>query len=656
MKLVSPFIKKLYTISALVLLIALNGCGGDSSSSSSSFTPADSGTPSLELSISADATEIPSDGKTAIALTSILRDQEGNPVAGSPVNLVSSSGQITMIDDGNTNAQGAVSAQLTISSPALVDVIVTASVDAVSESLSLPVVGTTLVMNVQNSSALGKSVPIELTLLDSSNQPIEGETITLSSMLGNPFDTNAPVTNNEGKATAFLTTNIEGKETLSASALSNTVSSPQNQITIDSNVFSLMQSDINGNPVFQAVPFSETSYIKLTWSSDSEPVANQTVSLSTTKGTFVSSGDLFAELDTEDNGEIIIAIEDQDQPGLATVTATGIKPGDDGSDALSTNIEITFVSDDPQQITLAALPPSINVTETTTVSAQVTDALGNPVPYTVVALSITDQGGGSISPGEIITDLNGLAEATFTPNRSAQIVEAVEIIGTVRSNASVTNNVLITVSEESLGVTIGTGNTSFVTKQETSYLIQYIARVTDINGLGIPDANVDVSIAPYSFRKGFFQPVDTNNNGQETGPGDYISGSFDRWRIVITTDPDCANEDVNANGLLDLGEDTNGDSVLSPGQVASLDPQVNGEISLTDEFGETYIDIRYPQDHADWVRYEITATITTDQNTVVKDIALPWLPTDINELDEGDTPPANQNSPWGRSDDCTNID
>ena len=652
MKLVSPFIKKLYTISALVLLIALNGCGGDSSSSSSSFTPADSNNPSLEaqfiLSISADAIEIPSSGDTAVTLTSILRDQEGNPIAETPINFVSSSGQITMVDDGNTNAQGTASAQLTIDSPALVDVIVTASVDTTSESLSLPVVGTTLTMNVQDISAVGKSVPIELTLLDSSDQPIIGEAIALSSLLGNPIDNSAPITNDEGKTTALLTTNIEGIETLFASALNNTVSSAQKQITIDSNVFSLIQTDINGNPIFQAVPFSETSYVKLTWSSDSVPIANETVSLSTTKGFFASSGNELAELDTNDNGELIIAIEDLLQPGLAEITASG---GD-----LSTNIQITFVSDDPQQISLSALPPSINVLETTTIVVLVTDATDNPVPYTVVALSIADQGGGSIGPGEITTDLNGLAEATFTPNRSAQIIEAAEITGTVKSDPSINSSVFITVSEEALGVTIGTGNSSAIIKQGTSFLNQYIARVTDINGLGIPGAKVDVSIAPYEYHKGYYQPTDGDGNGQQTDPDDYNSSEFDRWTIVITTDSACPNEDVNANGLLDLGEDTNGDSVLSPGQVASLDPQVNGEISLTDEFGETYIDIRYPQDHASWVRYEITATITTDQNTVVKDIALPWLPVELGELTTQDLPPANENSPWGRSNDCTNID
>ncbi|PCI50570.1 MAG: hypothetical protein COB51_03080 [Moraxellaceae bacterium] len=566
------------------------------------------------------------------------------------INFTSSSGQITANDDGITNQQGTATALLSISSPALVNVDITVTVDGLSESLSLPVVGTTLVMDVQDFSALGKSVPIELTLLDSSSQPIEGEAIELTSRLGNPLDNSAPITDSEGKAFASLTTSIEGIEVLSASALNASISSTQKQINIERDVFDLMQTDDNSDPIFQAVPFSETGYVTLIWSEDLIPVSNEAVVLGLTRGVFVSTGTNSAELDTDINGEILIEIEDELEPGAAELTASAR----DGE--LSANMQITFIADDPQLISLTALPDSINVTETATVEALVTDALNYPVPNTVVAFSINDQGGGSISPGEVTTDINGVAETTYTPNHSTQTIGAAEIIGTVKSNTSASNNAFITVSEASLGVTIGTGNTSYITKQETSFLVQYIARVTDINGLGIPGANVDVSIAPVEFAKGFFEPTDALNKGQITDPGEYNPIIFDRWKIVVTTDPVCPNEDLNENGLLDPGEDTNGDGVLSPGQVASLDPQVNGEIALTDEYGETYIDIRYPQDHANWVRYSITATITTDQNTVVEDVALPWLPVNIEELTVLDVPPANVVSPWGSSSDCSNIE
>jgi hypothetical protein len=67
---------------------------------------------------------------------------------------------------------------------------------------------------------------------------------------------------------------------------------------------------------------------------------------------------------------------------------------------------------------------------------------------------------------------------------------------------------------------------------------------------------------------------------------------------------ECDNEDINGNGILDVGEDTNDDEFLTPGIVGTLS---FAETNITDENGQAELEYRYPANYGFW--YDIVITI-----------------------------------------------
>jgi len=110
--------------------------------------------------------------------------------------------------------------------------------------------------------------------------------------------------------------------------------------------------------------------------------------------------------------------------------------------------------------------------------------------------------------------------------------------------------------------------------------------VTDSNGTPISDAEVILSIYPSRYFKG--------------------TPSLDTSSKVTIDAIGCDNEDINRNGLLDIGEDRNGNNQLDPGNVITVD-------NLTIKTGTNgYADFNvvYAIQYAWWVEAEIMARVS----------------------------------------------
>ena len=62
----------------------------------------------------------------------------------------------------------------------------------------------------------------------------------------------------------------------------------------------------------------------------------------------------------------------------------------------------------------------------------------------------------------------------------------------------------------------------------------------------------------------------------------------------------CPNEDINGNGILDAGEDTNGDGQLTPGNVVSIPSS-----ATTDANGQALVEMAYAKQFGAWVDVSI---------------------------------------------------
>ena len=130
--------------------------------------------------------------------------------------------------------------------------------------------------------------------------------------------------------------------------------------------------------------------------------------------------------------------------------------------------------------------------------------------------------------------------------------------------------------------------------------------------------------------------------------GIYLRGSWrydsvdSIWKPTDVTV--CDNEDVDSNGILDLGEDTNGDEQLTPGNVGTVSLTNGG---VTDENGYAELEYRYPESYAFWYFAEVSVfgQSTGSEAQASMKYQLEILGDDIS--DEGVSPPKN---PFGEGD------
>ncbi len=198
-------------------------------------------------------------------------------------------------------------------------------------------------------------------------------------------------------------------------------------------------------------------------------------------------------------------------------------------------------------------------------------------------------------------------------------------------------------SDDEIGrIVIGNGNT-LTSLNNLQYQDPFVIQLTDVNGNAVRNTRVTIKLRSISYNKGAYQ---------KTGNG---------WRANYTV-RDCVAEDTNNNGILDTGEDINGNGRLEPTNPATIAPHIDlvptltsgSDILVTDEFGFGYFSVTYPKSEGNWSAIEITATakFSGSENVATKTENLPTLLTDLE--DEDVLPLGGDGlSPYGTVGDCT---
>lgn len=250
--------------------------------------------------------------------------------------------------------------------------------------------------------------------------------------------------------------------------------------------------------------------------------------------------------------------------------------------------------------------------------------------------------GGTFTAGSgtqtLYSDANGVVTTAYVPSTRSSPTNGV----TVRACYGVSDNdpnllncttnavQTLTVTSEPLSVTIGT-NAKIVVGSLT-YTKQFNVVVVDSSGAVKPDVNIVASIDLPFYRKGFYTSVPTGWARTETAV--------------------CASEDTNRNGVLETGEDLNGNGSLEP---RKADVSVRLLSSRTDASGSAILEVTYNQDHGSWVDAVITVSASGIAGTEGRaSYALAPVPVDATAVKDASTPPAFVVSPYGTTASCTN--
>lgn len=617
--------RKLSTLPTLLIAfmgLALGACssGGTDSSFAGSGNGGTNGgagpdTPEpASVTVLTSSPQLPSAGGSEVTITALVRDAQNRVMADVPVVFSSSSGILT-VNEVTTLENGTATASLgTAGDPTNRTITVTADVNGLTGSVDVNVVGTTITLQGPSSLAQGDSATYSIVLADSSGDGIAGQTVDVASANGNTLASASLTTDSLGQAQVEVTASAPGDDTLSATALGIT-SEVTLAVSDDSFVITAPEPEAQ-------IPLNTPVTVTVNWTVGGVPQAGQTINFSTTRGTLSAT-----QAVTDANGDAAVDVQ-ASNAGAAVITATNPQQ-------TTTQVQVQFVATTADSIEVQASPFTVAPNEQSSITAIVRDAAGNLVANKAVDFGLDDVTGGSLSAGSATTNNQGRATISYTAGSTTSASNGVTVTATVRDTPAVSGSVNLTVAQLEVFISLGTGN-EINEPNQAQYRKEYAVQVTDSQGAGVEGVTVQMRIQSDAYYKGFwaFDNVAT------------------QWVQNVSTPLGCADEDVNRNGVLDPGEDNNGNGTIEAGNVATVASQSTGNGTFTtDANGFGIVDVIYPQEFARWVDVTLTAqaTVQGTETTATAQFRLPIAASDVTDADS--SPPGNP-SPFGQSGSC----
>ena len=627
---ISKYSARLFLTAALATLAS---CGGGSPVPAGG-TPGVPGIPTAAtIQLLAGNSQMPSSGAAQIDVTAVVLSSTRQAVSGRTVTFSTGSDSSAFFNNisaaGVSDANGLVTAKLNVGSNKANRIItLSATADGATGTNSVDVTGTTVTISGSSSLSSGATGTLTVSVSDSAGAPLPNVAVTVASQTGNTIALTPAngITNNAGQITAAVTASKAGNDVITATAAG---ASKTQSLSVSNASFAFT------TPAGAAqIPLNTPTAVSVNWTNLGNAVVGSQVSFSATRGTITASAA------TDSAGNTPGVSISSASAGPAIISASG--PG--GTPAATLNV--VFVATSASSVTVQALPGTVQPTttsasqtnNTSTISATVRDAANNLVQNARVNFTITaDPSNGSLSAPSAITDSSGIATVNYIAGRTSSPQNGVVIRATVVDisgvplGTPVSSSVALTVGGSALFVRLGTDNLVGTSTTAPAYTRIYLAIVTDSAGnpapLGTP---VRFALRPTRYAKGSY----------------VVAGTA--W--AQNTTARCANEDLNFNGFLDSGEDTNGNSLLDPGGAASVTPS-----AATDASGFATATINYAKDHATWVEMVLEARAGVVGNDPPNDTLPFFLPGAAPDYNNKDIAPPGQRSPYGTGNLCTDT-
>jgi len=654
--------RKLRWFSVLAAL-ALAACGGGNSACDTSFSSCGStgGTTTVvatSVVLVTDSPTIPSDNSKAANLTAYVRDANNNFVSGALVVFTSDSGGLA-VTQATTDDNGVATATLnTLGDPSKRTIAVTATVtttkSVITANANVDVTGTALTLQGPKALTSGQSGTYTATLVDFAKTPIAGATVTVVPPAALTVANTTLTTDSNGVVT-FTGTATTGSGTVEVDSLgvAQTLT-----VAVNSDAVTFTAPAAN-----TLVPLNTQQTVTVNWSQAGAPVANATVNMATTRGCIVTGGTTTcagqpttSAVQTDASGNATITIV-SDNAGGATISGT-VAGGTVGTLAVQFIATTAAVIDvQPDVFTLATHG---GTPDHSTITAVVRDANNNLVTGATVAFTLNDVTGGTLTLPTAITDQQGRAQTAYNSSSTTSAANGVHITATVQGTA-ISKTVDLTVARQQVFISIGTGN-SVKEENAAQYSVDYIVQVTDAGGAGVANVPLSMSVLSQRYFKGLRTIVGSGWTTCYTIPNDEAN-------CLVGLVPDaavslgCADEDFNRNGILDPGENQNGNnpstvSAQNPNGVPTLEA---GNIALvspanptTDTNGFVLVHVYYPQEYAYYLQVTLQAQATV-QGTAFAAQSTFMLAGLADDFSDVKSAPPGIISPFGKSNTCSDM-
>ncbi len=591
----------------------------------------------LSVHAISDKNSILTGGTDVATVTVLVTDESNRAKAGEQIDFSSTGGVLQDIVP-LTDVNGEASAVLNLARDYRnQDITVTAASGSVIGEVTIASEGSEVSMAGPSSLVLGDEAELTVTLKAGNGEPIANEPVILTSAAGNTITPAEGNTDSNGNLVITVTSDA-GSDTVTASALEGTAVI-SHELTVANDILEFLTPTSS-----EELEVGSVTTVEVFWESEGAPVVGEDLRFGITAGQILGGS-----VATTNMAGIATIEVTSSSAGPATVSVASDEDGDP-----ATQLEIEFIATTPATVGLSASSTRVPTTDTSTITALVTDANGNPVKNQEVIFASADLKGGQLNPASAISDSSGQARVTFTAGNQATVFEAVEIVAQVQGT-TIVDSTRLTVVERVLNVTIGTTDLIRSINGETQYSLPFVVQVADGGGSPLEGASVEVSIRPVAYRKGYARLV--NSAGQFSEEVVSVNGQPavfqpDRWVIRSETSVTCQAEDLNGNRILDAGEDLNNNGSLDPQDPALVaadsvnSPTVEGGTITTDATGSGFFAVIYPQSNAQWAFLEITARAKAlgVEAEATFSSGLPILGT---EIDDTNTSPPNRFSPYG---------
>ncbi|MBU2280442.1 MAG: Ig-like domain-containing protein [Gammaproteobacteria bacterium] len=509
-----------------------------------------------------------------------------------------------------------------------IKVTATAGSENKTSDVDIKVIGTNINVVGPNAVVLGGTVEFSISLLDSTGKGIQNSVVQLSSSLKNTFNNVSPITDpSTGRAVVTYTAANGGSDVITATALGVSTTFV---VLVDPDSFAFEPATTSS---VQEIPLNTAAPVAVKWLRNNSPLVSNDVLFTTTRGVIAPTADSLSNkvvaTQTTNNSGIAEVFVRSDFAGVTNIGASSTANGA----KISANKLVEYIATTPsvtKGIEVQVFPAQLGSGEKATVQAVLRDEKDNPIKNQVVAFSLSNSAGGQLSPSTGVTNSQGVATTEFTADvnsggsGSPNSPQGLRINAVLANNSDVKGDTGVVVGRRTLFFRFGSGDV-LESVEPNLYSVPYAIIVTDAAGNPVPNQQLNVSVTPNAFKKGVFLKRP-------------LIGTFVNWESVPTIT--CASEDVDRDGVLDTGEDINGDMQITPGNVATVSRTV-----VADADGIAQVNIIYPREYATWVdvNLSVSSTAAGTENVSSRNLTLPIL--GAHTTTESDPP---SDSPFGR--------
>jgi len=257
------------------------------------------------------------------------------------------------------------------------------------------------------------------------------------------------------------------------------------------------------------------------------------------------------------------------------------------------------------------------------------DGSNAPIDNVRVLFDVTgDNGTGTIASTDytktpavnnpVLSDASGTASTAYKPGSVSSPTNGVTVracwkISDFLAGETVANcpagNLLtttLTIVSNPVSISIGTDNTITAGPSALTYIKKYVVLVVDSAGNPKADVQITPSLDLGAYSKGAWGYNAVTKKWERKPQGDYFTVLGDLGYSVGALKAVCPNEDLNRNGVIDSGEDTNSNGQLDPRKSDVAITLVGA--TKTDANGVAVLQLEYPKSLGSWVNFKITVT------------------------------------------------